>query len=472
MHHRHYRTPLWVSVVAALAMLVATTLLFGGVTHAAADEAQSSSGIEVASTATTGHQMTAEITRVTSAGTHITSSVSASGTWAVAKLETGQSFTVDAGAYLKWASSFPFVLDSGEQIGDCTVSEGSLTCTVNTIPASVANKTDISGHWWATARVQESSVGRTVTELTLNGKTTSVTFGDSNGDGTCDRDCGPVHYSYVTADNFKAGWLNADGSTSWMISWLVEPGAEYTIHDFNTRLSSDVDCAKGNTWNPNTTIKVKAAKVDDSTIKLTAPSDAKVCVTYTPEKMVPPAGAKTVTNTASVNGTKYESSVEIKASGGTDGDGTTIPEPTPSTTPSPTPSVTPALSPTPTATPTPEPTPSTPSVTPEPTPSPSPSTTPEPSPSAPSPAPSPTPSVTPTPSPSTTPTRRPVPLPTPVIERYKEPTPSAIPTPAPQHKKLAVTGATGSAIAGAVALLTAGVATLWMRRRQTTHPEG
>lgn len=472
MHHRHYRTPLWVSVVAALAMLVATTLLFGGVTHAAADEAQSSSGIEVASTATTGHQMTAEITRVTSAGTHITSSVSASGTWAVAKLETGQSFTVDAGAYLKWASSFPFVLDSGEQIGDCTVSEGSLTCTVNTIPASVANKTDISGHWWATARVQESSVGRTVTELTLNGKTTSVTFGDSNGDGTCDRDCGPVHYSYVTADNFKAGWLNADGSTSWMISWLVEPGAEYTIHDFNTRLSSDVDWAKGNTWNPNTTIKVKAAKVDDSTIKLTAPSDAKVCVTYTPEKMVPPAGAKTVTNTASVNGTKYESSVEIKASGGTDGDGTTIPEPTPSTTPSPTPSVTPAPSPTPTATPTPEPTPSTPSVTPEPTPSPSPSTTPEPSPSAPSPAPSPTPSVTPTPSPSTTPTRRPVPLPTPVIERYKEPTPSAIPTPAPQHKKLAVTGATGSAIAGAVALLTAGVATLWMRRRQTTHPEG
>lgn len=481
MHHRHYRTPLWVSVVAALAMLVATTLLFGGVTHAAADEAQSSSGIEVASTATTGHQMTAEITRVTSAGTHITSSVSASGTWAVAKLETGQSFTVDAGAYLKWASSFPFVLDSGEQIGDCTVSEGSLTCTVNTIPASVANKTDISGHWWATARVQESSVGRTVTELTLNGKTTSVTFGDSNGDGTCDRDCGPVHYSYVTADNFKAGWLNADGSTSWMISWLVEPGAEYTIHDFNTRLSSDVDCARGNTWNPNTTIKVKAAKVDDSTIKLTAPSDAKVCVTYTPEKMVPPAGAKTVTNTASVNGTKYESSVEIKASGGTDGDGTTIPEPTPSTTPSPTPSVTPAPSPTPTATPTPEPTPSTPSVTPEPTPSPSPSTTPEPSPSAPSPAPSPTPSaptpsttpsVTPTPSPSTTPTRRPVPLPTPVIERYKEPTPSAIPTPAPQHKKLAVTGATGSAIAGAVALLTAGVATLWMRRRQTTHPEG
>ena len=462
MHHRHYRTPLWVSVVAALAMLVATTLLFGGVTHAAADEAQSSSGIEVASTATTGHQMTAEITRVTSAGTHITSSVSASGTWAVAKLETGQSFTVDAGAYLKWASSFPFVLDSGEQIGDCTVSEGSLTCTVNTIPASVANKTDISGHWWATARVQESSVGRTVTDLTLNGKTTSVVFGDSDGDGVCDKDCGPVHYSYVTADNFKAGWLNADGSTSWMISWLVEPGTEYVVHDFNTHLSSDVDCAKGNTWDPNTTIKVKAAKVDDSTIKLTAPSDAKVCVTYTPEKMVPLANAKTVTNVASVNGTKYESSVEIKASGGTDGDGTTTPEPTPST-PSVTPEPTPTPSPTPTVMPSPSPTPTvmpSPSPTPTPvTPTPAPSASPSPSPSAPS------PSVTPTPTPSASPSPSTTPEPSPSA------TPSTSPAPAPQHKKLAVTGTDGDAIALAIVFLTVGGAILWVRRRQAARSE-
>ena len=471
MYH-HRKTPLWVSMLAVFASILGM-LLLQGVSEAVPTISTQPSGIEVASTATTGHQMTAEITRVTSAGTHITSSVSASGTWAVAKLETGQSFTVDAGAYLKWASSFPFVLDSGEQIGDCTVSEGSLTCTVNTIPASVANKTDISGHWWATARVQESSVGRTVTDLTLNGKTTSVVFGDSDGDGVCDKDCGPVHYSYVTADNFKAGWLNADGSTSWMISWLVEPGTEYTVHDFNTRLSSDVDCAKGNTWDPNTTIKVKATKVDDSTIKLTAPSDAKVCVTYTPEKMVPPAGAKTVTNVASVNGTKYESSVEIKASGGTDGDGTTTPEPTPSTTPSPTPSVTPAPSPTPTATPTPELTPSTPSVTPEPTPSPAPSTSPSPAPTpsvTPKPKPSPTP--TPAPTPSTTPSATPVPTPTPSTTLSPSATPAPVPTPepAPQHK-LAVTGAAGSAAASAVALLALGGLALRARRHQTARSE-
>ena len=420
-------------------------LLLQGVSEAVPTISTQPSGIEVASTATTGHQMTAEITRVTSAGTHITSSVSASGTWAVAKLETGQSFTVDAGAYLKWASSFPFVLDSGEQIGDCTVSEGSLTCTVNTIPASVANKTDISGHWWATARVQESSVGRTVTDLTLNGKTTSVVFGDSDGDGVCDKDCGPVHYSYVTADNFKAGWLNADGSTSWMISWLVEPGTEYTVHDFNTRLSSDVDCAKGNTWDPNTTIKVKATKVDDSTIKLTAPSDAKVCVTYTPEKMVPPAGAKTVTNVASVNGTKYESSVEIKASGGTDGDGTTTPEPTPSTTPSPEP--TPAPSPTP-------------STSPEPSPTPTPSATP-------------TPSTSPTPTPSTT-SATPVPTPTP--SATKSPM-VPLPESSTQHssadnpERLAKTGTDGGAIALAIVFLTVGGLVLRARRRQAAHSE-
>ena len=450
MHHRHYRTPLWVSVVAALAMLVATTLLFGGVTHAAADEAQSSSGIEVASTATTGHQMTAEITRVTSAGTHITSSVSASGTWAVAKLETGQSFTVDAGAYLKWASSFPFVLDSGEQIGDCTVSEGSLTCTVNTIPASVANKTDISGHWWATARVQESSVGRTVTDLTLNGKTTSVVFGDSNGDGVCDKDCGPVHYAYVNIDSFKAGWLNSDGTTSWMISWIASPGTEYTVHDEYTQLSTSVSCATSATWDPATTTKLTADRVDDNTIKMIAPANAQVCVTYTPIPMRAAAGAKSVTNIATVNGVRYENTVKVEVAGGTDGDGT-APSPQPTPTPAPTPTPTPSPAPTPSATPVPTPTPE-PSVTPTPVPTPTPAPTPSPTPVTPSVSPS--PSTTPEPSPSATPSA----------------TPSTTPTPAHQ-RKLAVTGADGSAIAGAVALLALGSLILRARRRQAAPSE-
>lgn len=131
-------------------------------------------------------------------------------------------------------------------------------------------------------------------------------------------------------------------------------------------------------------------------------------------------------------------------------------------TPTPSPSAPSPSTPTPSATPsTPTPEPS-PSVTPTPTPTPEPSSTPS------TPTPSTTPSVTPTP--STTPTRKP-PLPTPVIERYEEPTPSATPTPAPQHKKLAVTGATGSAIAGAIALAALGGFLLWARRRQTARSE-
>ena len=425
-----------------------------------------SSGIEVASTATTGHQMTAEITRVTSSGTHVTSSVRVDGTWATEKLEIGQSFSVHANVDLKWATNFPFVLDGGERIGDCTVDNTALTCTVDTVPDTMVNKTNVTGHWWSAARIQESAVGKTTAEFILEGKTSTVTFGDSNGDGVCDKDCGPVHYAYVNIDSFKAGWLNSDSTTSWMISWIASPGTEYTVHDEYTQLSTSVSCATSATWDPATTTKLTADRVDDNTIKMIAPANAQVCVTYTPIPMRAAAGAKSVTNIATVNGVRYENTVKVEVAGGTDGDGTAPspqPTPTPAPTPSPTP-VTPSVSPSPSTTP--EPSPSAPS------PAPSPSTTP----SAPTPSPSATPSatpsssVTPTPTPSPT-TSRPVPLPTPVIERYKEPTPSAIPTPAPQHKKLAVTGTSGDVVTSAVALVALGGFLIWARRRQTAHSE-
>ena len=153
-----------------------------------------------------------------------------------------------------------------------------------------------------------------------------------------------------------------------------------------------------------------------------------------------------------------------RESGGNAGfDNTPTPAPTPSTTPEPTPepspTPTPAPSPSPAPTPTPAPSPSpsaTPAPSPSPTPTPSPSTstpvTPTPAPSA-SPSPSATPSTSPTPTPSATPSA----------------TSSATPSAAPQHKKLAVTGTDGDAIALAIVFLTAGVATLWVRRRQTKH---
>ena len=148
----------------------------------------------------------------------------------------------------------------------------------------------------------------------------------------------------------------------------------------------------------------------------------------------------------------------------------TNPTPTPTPTPEPTPTPSPSVTPSPTPTPEPTPTPS-PSVTPSPTPTPS-APTPSATPSVPTPTPSvtPTPSPAPTPEPSSTPSASPTPAPsTPTPST----TPASVPTPepAPQHK-LAVTGAAGSGVIGsAVTLLTIGVATLWMRRRQTARSE-
>lgn len=445
MHHRN-RTPLRVSIVATLVAILAMSL-FGGV---------------VAPSYADGHPMTAEITKVTSAGTHVTSTVSVNGTWAADKLEVGQTFTVYANVDLKWASEFPFTLDSGEKIGDCKVADSKLTCTVTTVPDSMTDKTNVSGHWWANARIQETAVGKNTSNLILDGKTTIVTFGDSNGDGKCDKDCGPAHYSRASVDNFKAGWVNPDNTVSWMISWVTTPGTEYTIHDENTRLSTAVECSTDETWDPKTVVKVASTRVDDKTIKMTAPESAKVCVTYTPDP-VNPDGAKAVTNVATVNGVRYEKTVEIKANGGTDGDGTT-----PAPQPTPTPSATPTPAPTPE--PSPVPTPSTPPVpTPAPTPEPSPSPSPTPSPSAPN------PSATPSPTPSTTPTPSTSPTPAPSVTPSATPsaTSSATPStaPAPRQFKLPVTGAAENVAASAIALAVLGGIALWMRRRQTAHPE-
>ena len=424
------RTPLRVSIVAAFVAIL-VSFLFGGATRAA-------------NTA----KITAKITAISSGSSQVSSPVTVKGTWSTNKLEVGQTFTVTSDV-INWAYDFPFTVDSGDKIGSCKTDKGTLTCSVDNVPASIADKTDISGTWWTSARIQKTAVGKKTGEITLTGKVYPFTLGDKDGDGVCDNDCSGGHYEDAKPENSKWGWVNPDGTTSWMITWIAEPGTVYTIHDEYTELSAGVKCTTGATWDPETTLYADAELVDANTIKATAPKDAKVCVTYTPKPMATPAGAKTVTNVATINGLKLERTIDVKVDGGTDGDGTT-----------------PAPTPTPTPTPTPEPSPST---TPEPSPS-APSPTPSPSVTPSAPTPSTTPSVTPTPSPSTTPTRKP-PLPTPVIERYKEPTPSATPTPAPQHKKLAVTGATGSAIAGAIALAALGGIALWARRRQTARSE-
>lgn len=283
----------------------------------------------------------AEITQISSGSSQVSSPVTVKGSWSTKKLEVGQTFTVMSDV-VNWAYDFPFTLSDNTKIGSCKTDKGTLTCTVDNVPDAVANKTDISGIWWTTARLRESVVGKKSGEILIGNRTYPFTFGDKDWDNACDNDCSGGHYEDAKPENSKWGWVNPDGTTSWMITWIAEPGTKYNVHDGYTKLSTSVKCAKGDTWDPNTTVYISAIRVNDYTIEFTAPEGVKVCVTHTPEPMTTPAGAKTATNIAMVNGLKLERTIEIEVRGGTTGDGTTpAPSPSPSVTaPAPKPTTT------------------------------------------------------------------------------------------------------------------------------------
>lgn len=281
----------------------------------------------------------AKITYISSGSSQVSSPVTVKGAWSTKKLEVGQTFKVTSDV-INWAYDFPFTLNDDTQIGSCKTDKGTLTCTVDNVPDSVANKTDISGIWWTTARLQESVIGKKWGEISIGGRAYPFTFGDKDWDSACDNDCNGGHYEDAKPENSKWGWVNPDGTTSWMITWIAEPGVKYSVHDGYTKLSTSVKCAKGDTWDPNTTVHISAIRVNDYTIEFTAPEGVKVCTTYTPEPMTTPAGAKTATNVADVNGIKLERTIEVSVNGGTTGDGTT-PTPSPSvSTPAPNPTTT------------------------------------------------------------------------------------------------------------------------------------
>lgn len=303
----------------------------------------------------------AKITYISSGSSQVSSPVTVKGSWSTKKLEVGQTFKVTSDV-INWAYDFPFTLNDDTKIGTCKTDKGTLTCTVDNVPDAVANKTDISGTWWTTARLQESVVGKQFGEISIGGRAWRFLFGDKDWDSTCDSDCNGGHYEDAKSENSKWGWVNPDGSTSWMITWIAEPGVKYNVHDSYTKLSTSVKCATGDTWDPNTTVYIGAIRVNDYTIEFTAPEGVKTCVTYTPEPMATPAGAKTATNVAYVNGIKLERTIEVEVHGGTTGEGTTpAPAPSPSVS-------TPAPNPT-TTTPVPLPTPSTPTPSAKPSPS-------------------------------------------------------------------------------------------------------
>lgn len=283
----------------------------------------------------------AKITNISSGSSQVSSPVTVKGSWSTKKLEVGQTFTVTSDV-INWAYDFPFTLSDDTKIGSCKTDKGTLTCTVDNVPDAVANKTDISGIWWTTARLRESVVGKKSGEILIGNRAYPFTFGDKDWDNACDNDCGGGHYEDAKPENSKWGWVNPDGTTSWMITWIAEPGVKYNVHDSYTKLSTSVKCATGDTWDPNTSVYITAIRVNDYTIEFTAPEGAKTCVTYTPEPMATPTGAKTATNIAYVNGTKLERTIDVEVRGGTTGDGT-VPAPTPNPSPS---ATTPAPNPT------------------------------------------------------------------------------------------------------------------------------
>ena len=294
--------------------------------------------------------MTATVTSAQSMSRQTSSEVNVSGTWRTERLTVGQSFTVasvDGG--FKWNASFPFTLDDGSQIGECTANEATLTCTVTTIPTAYANKKDVKGTWWARARLQDAAVGTNEGKISLNGEVVkTLVWGDKDATGKCSNDCtGPAHYEYATPENLKFGWTNSNGTVGWGIKFIVEPGTEYTVKDTDTKLNTDVKCTKSPTWDPKTTAFITAITVDANTIKFTAPEGAKVCMVYPPEQVRVPDGQTTVTNHAEVNGVKLEATATVKANGGADGDGTAMTNPTPAPVPSPKPSDKPQSDPTP-----------------------------------------------------------------------------------------------------------------------------
>lgn len=277
--------------------------------------------------------ITAKITSISSGSSQVSSPVTVKGTWSTKKLEVGQTFKVESTA-INWGYDFPFTVDSGDKIGGCKADKGVLTCTVDNVPEALATKTDISGTWWTSARLQESVVGKKMGEISIAGRAYPFTFGDKDWDSACDSDCNGGHYEDAKPENSKWGWVNPDGTTSWMITWIAEGGVKYSVHDEYTKLSTSVKCTKGDTWDPSTSVYIAAVRVNDYTIEVTAPEGVKTCVTYTPEPMATPAGSKTATNVATVNGLKLERTIDVKVDGGTNGDGTT-PAPTPNPSPSP-----------------------------------------------------------------------------------------------------------------------------------------
>lgn len=504
--HQHRRTPLWVPMLAIIASIIGMLLFGGGASHAdeqslqsaatqSANEAQSSgavtttaatntsSGVAVAVDATTDSNCTPRPISAEEIQTDLKTQDGSIEYTAYEAVEfainltltqnhcAGDSITISVPEELGTDTDFtpiPMTTPRGETIGYATYSSDHTVVIKLTNEVEVPGRRDFYASAWWRVHMSSSLVPGETRELqwSVNGvvRRTTIQVGVCDGCSTIGKD--------------PSKWGSVDGGKQSIT--VVLPTAERDGQEF---IVTDVLTSSGQQFNCDQLVAGRVGvyrsagpwgqpmydRFQDPTVVSCDSSKATIKVALNQgEKArlqlnvgVDPADPGPWTDTASI--VSQDQSWEVTArivrreAGGNAGFDTNPVVPTPTPTPSPAP--TPEPSPSPSAT-TPAPTPST---TPTPvTPTPAPSVSPSPSPSAPSPSVTPTPSPTPTtaPTPSTTPSAIPVPT----------PTPSTTPTPARQ-RKLAVTGADGSAVAGAIALLALGSLILRARRRQAAPSE-
>lgn len=341
----------------------------------------------------------------------------------------GAKFGVQLGSGLKLPDGFKSVplkatALSGEEkvIGECTAAGGAFTCTVTEDPkTTLGGNGDLkNGYVKLEAVLDKSSVGKTETDIVVDGVTHKVNLGKG------------VIGEPVTLENGKfcsSSGMEGDAYKYWCwIQAKASGGTEIVITEnrADAAWKTGVSCVHADAAADWTAVAEKPkGKRDGQKLTFTVPAGGdwvcRVGVSVTTSE-------KTMTNEAAINSATVSDTAKWRQRGSSGADTDEDAKPTPTPTPTPTPEQ-PKPTPEPTPTPTPEqPKPPAPDTEqpPAPTPTPDPTPTPE--------QPKPTPTPTPTPTPEQ-PKPTPEPSTPPAPEQPKPPAPTPTPTPTPEQPK-------------------------------------
>lgn len=98
----------------------------------------------------TPEPISAVITKAASTSRQTPSEVTVEVTWATPHLTPGSTLTVGS---FNWLEDFPFTLDDGTRIGECTADQTTITCTVTDVPEAWTAKENVAGTFHARAQL-------------------------------------------------------------------------------------------------------------------------------------------------------------------------------------------------------------------------------------------------------------------------------------------------------------------------------